>query len=349
MAAVLSCEPNAGDKRDLGDEVTVQVVSDLHLEFYDVLPPFDTILVPSAPVLGLLGDISALGKVRGRELYKSFVAQCAERFDLVIVILGNHEYYTSPSARMSVDQIHTFAHDVCAKLENVHFLHNDVLEWEGVRFLGSVLWSCIPELQTIKGAKAQGKNPMSTLEYRMNDYRLIYIDDRPASGDAVGAVVQHHGPQAPHRQEDEETKKQQQQQPLRKLTAAETHAWHLEAVRFIEAEALKADQDDVPLVVFTHHTPTFQRTSSPEFGSDPQSMSAAFSSDLERFLREPEFRAVRLWCYGHTHFNNDQVIGHTRVLSNQRGYPPFRRGNGSGEGDGYDPTKVVSVPRGLCR
>ena len=38
-------------------------------------------------------------------------------------------------------------------------------------------------------------------------------------------------------------------------------------------------------------------------------------SDL---LRSP---SVRAWAYGHTHFNNDQVMHGARVLSNQRGYP----------------------------
>ena len=35
----------------------VQFPSDLHLEFYDHLPPFEELLIPSAPVLALLGDI----------------------------------------------------------------------------------------------------------------------------------------------------------------------------------------------------------------------------------------------------------------------------------------------------
>ena len=44
----------------------------------------------------------------------------------------------------------------------------------------------------------------------------------------------------------------------------------------------------------------------------------AFSTDLAYLYAERP--AVRLWCYGHTHFNNDRMVGGMRMLSNQRGY-----------------------------
>jgi hypothetical protein len=45
---------------------------------------------------------------------------------------------------------------------------------------------------------------------------------------------------------------------------------------------------------------------------------------------------VPLWIHGHTHYNVDYVIGSTRVLTNQRGYPDqFCKG--------FDPSLVVEV------
>jgi hypothetical protein len=34
-----------------------------------------------------------------------------------------------------------------------------------------------------------------------------------------------------------------------------------------------------------------------------------------------EQSGVPLWIHGHTHYSVDYVIGSTRVLTNQRGYP----------------------------
>ena len=50
---------------DDGKAVEVQICSDLHLEFFGgdeqpSLPPFSSFVVPSAPVLALLGDISVV-------------------------------------------------------------------------------------------------------------------------------------------------------------------------------------------------------------------------------------------------------------------------------------------------
>ena len=60
-------------------------------------------------------------------------------------------------------------------------------------------------------------------------------------------------------------------------------------------------------------------------------------SDL---LRSP---SVRAWAYGHTHFNNDQVMHGARVLSNQRGYPSAQHQPSSSR---YSNAMVVEIFRG---
>ena len=40
-----------------------------------------------------------------------------------------------------------------------------------------------------------------------------------------------------------------------------------------------------------------------------------------------------LWVYGHTHECDDQMIGRTRIISNQRGYPDRA---GGFESTGFD-------------
>ncbi len=70
---------------------------------------------------------------------------------------------------------------------------------------------------------------------------------------------------------------------------------------------------DGPTVVVTHHAPGLLSIP-PRLREDP--LCAAYASDLSSLL---DGRAS-LWVHGHTHFAVDEVVGGTRVVSNQRGY-----------------------------
>jgi len=68
----------------------IQILSDVHTEFFnnlDSLPKFEA----RAPYLALLGDIGVIGKLKQ---YESFLLSQAQQFEKVLVISGNHEYYT---------------------------------------------------------------------------------------------------------------------------------------------------------------------------------------------------------------------------------------------------------------
>lgn len=52
------------------------------------------LITPSAPILGLLGDIGN----PALPTYRDFLYHQATRFKLVLVLAGNHEYYSPSSA-----------------------------------------------------------------------------------------------------------------------------------------------------------------------------------------------------------------------------------------------------------
>jgi predicted phosphohydrolase len=84
------------------------------------------------------------------------------------------------------------------------------------------------------------------------------------------------------------------------------------------------------LVIVTHHAP-HKLCVREEYRA--QEMSAAYASDL---MEELESGRAAAWIHGHTHYCVDQVIGKTRVISNQRGYP--------GEGiKGFRPDFVFEI------
>jgi ankyrin repeat protein len=70
------------------ENFTIQVASDLHLEFYKEEKDLSNLIIPSAPYLALLGDIGLPIK---RPNYKQFLLDMSEKFEIVFVLAGNHE------------------------------------------------------------------------------------------------------------------------------------------------------------------------------------------------------------------------------------------------------------------
>lgn len=104
----------------------VFLTSDLHLEC-------DTktsdVKIPKCDLIILAGDISHMGHALK---YASGLAQ--EHAVPVIFVPGNHEYYGKDYVEQTA-----LAREFSA--ENVYVLMNDTVEFDGVRFIGSTLWS----------------------------------------------------------------------------------------------------------------------------------------------------------------------------------------------------------------
>lgn len=101
-----------------------------------------------------------------------------------------------------------------------------------------------------------------------------------------------------------------------------------------QVSLISREEPERKFIIFTHHGPTIdERVVDPEVsGSD---LSSAFLTDL----RDEECwknAKVKVWAFGHTHFNCDFVdVGEggrkLRVLTNQRGYC-FKQAKGFEEG-----------------
>lgn len=129
----------------------IQLISDLHLEFEDFELPRT-----GADLVILAGD-TAPG-IKGLDWIMN---QCSDK--PVIYILGNHEYYRHSYPKL-LDKLREKSGD-----SNIHIMENDVLEIEGVRFLGCTLWT---DFHLDGNAEF---SEMTAGNY-MNDYRLIRKD-----------------------------------------------------------------------------------------------------------------------------------------------------------------------------
>jgi len=104
--------------------LNIYLLSDLHLECAFFMPPINT-----ADVVVLAGDIGV--GTQG-------LAWAKDVFDVpVIYVCGNHEYH---DPLWSIAEHKTWMLGVCED-SNVHLLDNDVVIINGVRFIGSTLWS----------------------------------------------------------------------------------------------------------------------------------------------------------------------------------------------------------------
>lgn len=141
-------------------------------------------ITPSAPILGLLGDIGN----PALPTYRDFLYHQATRFKLVLVLAGNHEYYSPSSApphptmgtlysarltflvtllicsRYIAGELNQAIYDICAAAprKNIVYLDKGLVELGEFVIMGCILWSDIPEDMKQQAASS------------MNDYRLIY-------------------------------------------------------------------------------------------------------------------------------------------------------------------------------
>lgn len=136
--------------------VTFQIISDTHLEC--VVRSLSSMLDKTADILCLLGDI---GSPFTRD-YVEFLEQCSTTYKHVLVIAGNHEYYNTHG--YSIATINEGISGLCSRFPNVHFLNNSTFIIDNVQFIGSVLWSELPE---------ENKDKVAAL---YNDYNYIYAD-----------------------------------------------------------------------------------------------------------------------------------------------------------------------------
>jgi predicted phosphodiesterase len=240
----------------------LHVLSDLHTEYADFTPP-----EIDADVVVLAGDIG-VGR-RGIEW-------AARRFLQVPVIYvpGNHEFYGQEIGLS--DELKA------AAPANIHVLNNDALELNGVRFVGSTLWTDfkLDGEAEAWSARQRAKRLIEDFASIKNGKRRFTPEDSVAVHETSKAWLvgelgrEFDGP-----------------------TVVVTH--HLPALTSVA----KRYAND-PL--------------NPVFASRLEDVIEKYRPELEDVIEKyrPE-----LWIHGHTHVPCDYELFDTRIVCNPRGYP----------------------------
>jgi Icc-related predicted phosphoesterase len=113
----------------------IQIISDIHLEHRDDKHILSYI-IPSADILVIAGDLCNIRKVSIDIIHDSLkiLSLCYER---IYYVPGNHEYFN----RLLMPDIKLELQKICSSFDNVIFLDNNIDEYNGYVFIGSILWS----------------------------------------------------------------------------------------------------------------------------------------------------------------------------------------------------------------
>ena len=282
------------------------VLSDLHVEFAPFAP--DLAVARAADVIVLAGDIhkGALGMAWARALFPD---------KPIVYVAGNHEFYKQ----------HWDTHLVLlraqATLHDIHFLENDAVTIEGIRFLGTTLWTDFEYF----GASRRSQN-MRLAENALNDFRLIAAEPLAPEGSVPDP--------------NDETQEPVYKARAKRLTAQHTLLRHQASMAWLVAELAKGDPDKT--VVVSHHFP-HKNSCSPKWSNDP--VTAIFGSRLPNAV----LLGASIWIHGHTHDSCDYRLGDSRrsvrVVCNPRGYP-LDRHHSVFENPRFDPAFLVEIDGG---
>ena len=282
----------------------VNVISDCHIDFADLILPGGDVLIISGDLMegkhlkkdlykspeqvAALGDLSHVLLEGGRDdrrvdrFFRFLREECA-KYREVIYVMGNHEHYN-----FMYDK--TYAHIKDQLPDNVRLLENESHVIDDVLFLGATLWTDMNRHDPLT---------LNTVRQYMNDYRCI-------------------------KRLDEDNKY------LGRLTPEFTVLEHRKTMAW-----LKQQLDDnrigarMPVVVVGHHAPS-KLSTKPEY-QDDYHINGAYSSNLEPFIED--YPEIAVWTHGHTHDVFDYQVGQTRILCNPRGYKGYEH-----RAEEFDPT-----------
>lgn len=149
------------------NKITIQVISDIHLEFYNSFPK----ITPIAKYLCLAGDIGTISNQYDTKVEK-FLLYCSTNWEKTFYILGNHEFYQKDEQvdkKTCFEDLENKYQDICKKFNNVYLLNNSFVQIEpGLNIYGTTLWT---------GTCGFPLNVSDTF----NDYNMITIKSKKSN------------------------------------------------------------------------------------------------------------------------------------------------------------------------
>ncbi len=252
----------------------IQLLSDLHLEVH---PQLRIEPAPGADLLVLAGDIGSYQRGSLLDEPDFGLTRFAPRHGWPVPVLflpGNHEYDL-----LDFDETHERLRTLCESLGMV-WLERETLVLDGVRFVGTTLWSDFDALSM----DPAGNTPTQTrlLQQRDKAFRAANFYLRKTG-------TMRHG---------------------QAMLAEQIRDQALLCQSWLEAAL--ALPFDGPTVVVTHFAPSL-KSADPRYGLTPGT--AGFCNSLDHLLPRAQH-----WLHGHLHAPSNYSLHGCRVRANPLGY-----------------------------
>ena len=272
----------------------ISVISDLHLEMtmpYEGFNPNDdsTMLVVAGDLMNLAQYV-ACSTAEERDIEDEIDDHIWERY-------GEYNHFLDTASEnyehvIYVPGNHEFygawfmglldeLQDILDKrYGNIHVMERRMDVFNGVVFIGSTLWTVMDKESPLAMIRVQDA---------LNDFRKIFLENKLAS--------------------------------LRMLRAEHVVAYHRASMNTLDImlDIAREDHPDMPVVVVTHHAPSYRSVAEKYKGSI---INAGFASELDEFIAKHDH--IGTWIHGHMHDPVDYMIHNTRVIANPRGYDSER-------------------------
>jgi hypothetical protein len=269
-----------------------QLLSDVHLEF-DHTPAIE----PVAPVLCLCGDIGYARNDNEGEKLKRFIRSMSERFEIILYLAGNHEYWGTSFQ----DGNQWLEENLEQAFANVYLMHRRIMYINKVCILGATLWTNIPVRKS--HGTFNGISPSHRIFWQMSDFDHI----------AELQLNNHSWPKLDDAYKWEADKKYELEKHVNKALLC-YQSWFEKDVDWLNNELDSANDRGDTVLVLTHHAPTGKGTVAPV----DQECIGMTHNELSSNFTNP---SLKLWAFGHTHWNCDQMVNTVRLVSNAVGYP----------------------------
>lgn len=279
----------------------LQYVSDLHLELRKIRNiPIIKPIKEGKTYLALCGDVGN----PFLPTYKKFLDIHTDLFAHILIVAGNHEYYTSQKKQRTMRQVDDEIYQIVAEYANVTYLNMDRIIIGRTKFIGCPMWSDVSEIESIA-------------ENIMNDYKNIFIDSPGLEERFIHAVYGYR------------IQKKFIKPNRRRLKASDVSLIHLRMRKWLQTQIDKFDPTDKDrnydrIIILTHHAPSYQMLDRSDL------YSGCYATDCENMMGPP----ISHWISGHTHVSKEVEINETICLSNCMGYPGQKV-------EGYELTKYI--------
>lgn len=146
-------------------------VSDIHLE-YQEYNSFDSIISPTKDYLILAGDICYPTDPK----YEQFLKYCSEKWKLIFLVSGNHEYYNK---KHTINEMNDYILNITKNYPNIIYLNKTEYRnqelFPNTIIAGCTLWMDADLLPQESCSKYSLKSNYCRLSIFYNDFKHIYF------------------------------------------------------------------------------------------------------------------------------------------------------------------------------